>query len=113
MADERDDAPASFSDYATTAADAAHVVAAPGVCITSTWPGGGTNTISGTSMAAPHVAAVVALCISSGRCERDPARAIRTVVAESQRHSTEANGFAGDGAPHGARRYGYLVWGGS
>lgn len=113
MPGERDDAPASFSDYATAAADAAHLVAAPGVCITSTWPGGGTNTISGTSMAAPHVTGVVALCISAGRCERDPARAIRTVVAEAQRHASGANGFVGDGDRRGARRYGYLVWGGS
>jgi subtilisin len=39
---------------------------APGVAIYSTWKSGGYNTISGTSMAAPHVAGVVALKISSG-----------------------------------------------
>lgn len=112
MPRERDDAPASFSDFATTAADAAHVIAAPGVCITSTWLGGTVNTISGTSMAAPHATAVVALCLSSGRCERDPASAIRTVLTDARRHGSDASGFDGDGDGH-ARRYGYLVWGGS
>ena len=34
---------------------------APGVAITSTWLNGGTNTISGTSMASPHVAGVGAV----------------------------------------------------
>jgi len=38
---------------------------APGSDITSTWSNGGTNTISGTSMASPHVAGAIALYLQA------------------------------------------------
>jgi subtilisin len=40
-------------------------IAAPGVDILSTWNDGGTRTISGTSMASPHVAGAIALHLHS------------------------------------------------
>jgi len=63
-----DDTAADFSNFATLDPDKAHTIAAPGVCIKSTWKGGGYKTISGTSMASPHAAGTAALCIASREC---------------------------------------------
>jgi subtilisin len=55
-----DDTFASFSNFG-----AGVDIAAPGVGILSTWKDGGYNTISGTSMATPHVTGAAALFIKS------------------------------------------------
>ncbi len=61
---------ASFSNYGNPPID----YCAPGVSVFSTWKDGGYNTISGTSMAAPHAAGVLLLGnpSTSGTVNGDP-----------------------------------------
>lgn len=64
---DEDDTLANFSNFGADVD-----VAMPGVCILSTWNDGGYNTLSGTSMASPHGAGLLALYIAlAGGRDRD------------------------------------------
>ena len=115
-----DDTFALSSNFATSPAQAAHTLAAPGECVLSTARGGSYDTRSGTSMASAHVSGSVALCIGDGgvpgRCAgKTPAQIIQQLRADAAAHSPAGStyGFAGDpNRPQGGQYFGYLVWDG-
>jgi subtilisin family serine protease len=109
---DADDTSAFFSNFAVSAADQAHTIAGPGVCILSTWKNGGYNTISGTSMATPHVAGTAALCIASGNCGSTPAQVKRVLLDDAEKHTKKNPGYGFIGDPLRAiagQYYGFLV----
>ena len=115
-----DETPADFSNFTTAgSADAGHTIAAPGVCILSTWKGGAYNTISGTSMASPHVTGTAALCIATGKCTGGPANVISKLRSDAAAQPA-SYGFVGDpfnplttgGSRPVTLYYGYLAYAG-
>src|SRR6266540_2543795 len=98
--------------------DKDHILAAPGSCIISTSNTGGTKVMSGSSMAAPHVAGTVALCIDRGACSGTPADIMQRVRSDAAARPS-AYGFDGDPfrpiVSQGSgitQNYGYLVYAG-
>ena len=115
---EKDDYAATFSNYATLASDQNHTIAAPGVCIYSTWKNGGYNTISGTSMASPHIAGAAAL-YKAKNPTATPAQVMSKLRSDAAtRTGSDSSvsgyyGFTGDpNTPNGSRYYGYLGYAG-
>ena len=117
-----DDSAASFTAFATLPTDQAHTIAAPGVCITSSFaspgflgddPNGLFGNDSGTSMAAPHVTGTVAICIASGACVGlTPLQIIQKILSDAAAYNgaTPGYGFSGDPLhPIDGRYYGYLI----
>jgi subtilisin family serine protease len=101
----RTDARASFSNFGTCLD-----VFAPGASITSAWSSGNsaTNTISGTSMAAPHVAGVAALYLEGNSAASAATVAAAIVNGATTGHVTSP----GTGSPN-RLLYSLLTGGGS
>ncbi len=88
--DDADDTRAGFSNFGEVVE-----IAAPGVCIYATWMGSGYKTISGTSMASPHVAGACAL-IKAANKEAKPADVRKTLLDAAKPQSDPKYGFKGD-----------------
>jgi subtilisin len=113
-----DDVVASFSNFATLPADRAHTLAAPGVCVVSTYDIDIANyaRLSGTSMSAPHVAGTVALCIAAGPCAGlSPGQIVQKIMADAASYNlaSKNSGYGYQGDPlrpdPSGKYYGYLI----
>jgi len=85
--------PASYGGASYTKPD----LAAPGVSVRSSLPGGGYGFNSGTSMAAPHVAGAVALLLSAAPAYRGQVATIEAALTSNAEPTTTAQGCGDDG----------------
>jgi len=83
-----------------TGVSAPVAIAAPGVSILSTWNDGATNTISGTSMASPHVAGAAALFLSGSNQPVSGAAFSNTLSALLNQAENSAGFTNTSGHPH-------------
>jgi subtilisin family serine protease len=111
-----DDSFATFSSFAGAGGpDEVHTVNGPGVCVLSTRLGGGTTTMSGTSMATPHVTGTVANCLGHkgkpGPCSGLTVPQIIQKIRADAAAKPASYGFNGDPRhnPPAGRYYGFLV----
>jgi subtilisin family serine protease len=94
-----DDTFASFTNYATLPADRSRLLAAPGVSIYSTYKKGGYARLSGTSMAAPHVAGAAARHLS-GYPGASPGQVLQALLGLAEPLGANMDGCASGGASH-------------
>jgi subtilisin len=94
-----DDTFASFSNFGTLASDLAHMVAAPGVSINSTYRGGGYRNLSGTSMASPHAAGWAALYVAANP-GATPGGVLAAMQATGEPAGTNFGGECATGVSH-------------